>query len=100
MPYWEDLCFLAQQAAERAIQSVYQVHGWFFPYIHDLGDLWEGLERQGLVIPEDVRDADRLSRYAVPARYPGFLFPATQAQFPDARRIAEAVVAWAESVLS
>jgi len=29
--FWEDLCFLTQQAAELAIKAVYQAHGWIFP---------------------------------------------------------------------
>jgi len=33
---YEDLCFHAQQAAEKAIKSVFVLHGWAFPYIHDL----------------------------------------------------------------
>jgi HEPN domain-containing protein len=32
--FWEDLCFLTQQAAELAITAVYQVHGWIFPFVH------------------------------------------------------------------
>ena len=95
--YWDDLCFMAQQAAELSIKAVYQVHGWFFPYVHDLRVLLDGLEREGLTIPADVREADKISRYAILARYPGFLLPATQAEFQDARRIAEAAVAWAQS---
>jgi HEPN domain-containing protein len=43
--YWEDLCFLAQQASELAIKAVYQVHGWSFPFVHNLGMLLDGLER-------------------------------------------------------
>jgi HEPN domain-containing protein len=35
--YYEDLCFLTQQAAELAIKAVYQVHGWLFPFVHNLG---------------------------------------------------------------
>jgi HEPN domain-containing protein len=95
--FWEDLCFLSQPAAELAIKSVYQVHGWMYPFIHDLGDLVEGLERQGLSIPQGVRDADQLSRYAVQARYPGAMVPTTQTEFEDSLRIAEAVLAWAQS---
>src|SRR5262245_23870716 len=30
----EDLCYMAQQAAELSIKAVYMQHGWLFPYIH------------------------------------------------------------------
>ena len=63
--FWEDLCFLTQQAAELAIKAVCQVHGWIFPCVHNLGLLLDGVERQGLIIPQDVQDADQLSMYAV-----------------------------------
>jgi HEPN domain-containing protein len=37
--YLEDLCFDAQQAAEKAIKAVLMKRGVRFPFIHDLGDL-------------------------------------------------------------
>lgn len=51
---YEDLCFHAQQAAEKALKAVYQYHGWTFRYTHDLEELVTGLERQGLVVPSDT----------------------------------------------
>jgi HEPN domain-containing protein len=97
--FWEDLCFLSQQAAELAIKAVYQAHGWIFPFVHNLGVLLDGLERQGLIIPQDVQDADQLSIYAVQARYPGLPARITQAEFEESFRIADVVVEWAESFL-
>ena len=43
--YWEDLCFDAQQAAEKVIKSVLIHHGVEFPYVHDLNRLLALLER-------------------------------------------------------
>lgn len=90
---------MTQQAAELAIKAVYQVHGWIFPFVHNLGVLLDGLERQGLNVPQDVQDADQLSMYAVQARYPGLPARITQVEFEESFRIAEAVVVWAESFL-
>ena len=42
--YLEDLCFDAQQAAEKAIKSVFIHRTAPFPYVHDLGDLLRLLE--------------------------------------------------------
>ena len=97
--FYEDLCFLTQQAAELSIKAVYQVQGWIFPFVHDLGALLDGLERQGLSIPPGVQDADQLSIYAVQARYPGISAPTTEDEFADSLRIADAVLCWAESFL-
>lgn len=33
---YEDLCFRAQQAAEKALKAVYVGKGWTFRYTHDL----------------------------------------------------------------
>ena len=93
---WEDLCYWAQQAAEFAIKAVYQQHGWLFPFIHDLDQLLDGLQNQGLTIPADVREARKLTVYATLARYPGLTAPATQAHHIEAIKIAANVVNWAQ----
>jgi len=37
--YLEDLCFLAQQAAEKALKSLLLHRMGRFPYIHDIAEL-------------------------------------------------------------
>jgi HEPN domain-containing protein len=92
----EDLCFEAQQAAEKAVKAVFVHRGARFPYIHDLDELLERLERSGLKIPKYVRQADELSPFAVVTRYPGLFGPVTKRQHRRAVRVAEAVLRWAE----
>jgi HEPN domain-containing protein len=48
----EDLCFEAQQAAEKAVKAVFVHHAITFPYTHDLQDLLDLLERNGIKIPK------------------------------------------------
>ncbi len=96
---WEDLCFWAQQSSELAIKAVYQQNGWLFPFIHDLAQLLVGLRKQGLTIPPEVQEAQKLSVYATLARYPGLTAPATEANYNDAIKIAQDVVNWAKSVI-
>ena len=96
---WEDLCFWAQQAAELAIKAVYQQQGWLFPFIHDLAQLLNTLRQQGLTIPPEVQEAQKLTVYATLARYPGLTAPATQAHHNEAVKIAEDVVNWAQSLV-
>jgi HEPN domain-containing protein len=55
--YPEDLCFAAQQAAEKAIKAVMIRHGVRFPYIHDLAALLQLLRGSGLTIPDEVAEA-------------------------------------------
>jgi HEPN domain-containing protein len=94
--FYEDLCFHAQQAAEKALKAVYQDHGWTFRYTHDLEELVTGLKRQGLGIPPEVDDAIVLTSFAWEARYPGLGEPVTVEEYQEALRHAEAVVDWAE----
>ncbi|MBF0137243.1 MAG: HEPN domain-containing protein [Magnetococcus sp. DMHC-1] len=61
---YEDLCFHAQQAAEKAVKAVFRYRGFAFRYTHDLERLLTELEGTGEIIPEDVRMADDLTTFA------------------------------------
>ena len=73
---WEDVCFDAEQAAEKAIKAL--------------------LLHKGIAIPEDIRKADDLTDYATAARYPGFPRGIAETDFREALKLAETVVAWVE----
>jgi len=94
--WFEDLCFDAQQAAEKAIKAVFIRRGERFPFIHDLDELLRRLESNGLKIPKYVREADELTRFAFRTRYPGLDAPVTKRTYRRAVRIATGVVRWAE----
>jgi len=95
----EDLCFDAQQAAEKAIKAVFVLRGERFPLIHDLEELLQRLDAMGIKIPKYVWNAVELSRFAVVTRYPGFTRPLTNRKLRRAVRIAESVVRWAERLV-
>jgi HEPN domain-containing protein len=92
--YLEDLCFQAQQAAEKAIKALLIKQGVVFPYVHDLARLLTILEEAGEPIPETIRNAEALTRYAVMTRYPGLAEPVTEAQYEEAIATAEEVIQW------
>jgi len=98
--FWEDQCFLLQQAAEKALKAVYQQLGLVFRYTHDLEELGTQLETSGVPIPPVVREAVILTRYAFETRYPGPFEPVTEDEYREAIRLAEAVVTWADSVMT
>jgi HEPN domain-containing protein len=54
--FYEDLCFHAQQAAEKALKAVYQRQEWKFRYTHDIEELISGLLKMGLDVPPEVGD--------------------------------------------
>lgn len=98
--FYEDLCFHAQQAAEKAIKAVYLNKGLAFRYIHDLGELLAGLMHHDLVIPQEVIDARVLAVYASESRYPGLAEPVTIEEYREATALASKVVHWAEQMIT
>jgi HEPN domain-containing protein len=97
--YLEDLCFDAQQAAEKAIKAIFIHLQVNFPYTHDLAWLLTLVERAGQIIPEQVKLAVILSDYAVEARYPGLAEPVSDEEYREAILLATEVVEWAESIV-
>ncbi len=94
--YLEDLCFDAQQAAEKAVKAVMIERGIDFPYVHDLAHLLSVLEEAGETIPEHIRAAGTLTNYSSTARYPNIGSPVSVQEHSEAVAIAESVVHWAE----
>ena len=94
--YPEDLCFHAQQAAEKAVKGLLIMHGVGFPFVHDLAILVALVEEAGEAIPEAVRLAGRLTNYAALTRYPGMMKQASEQDLAEAVNVAEAVVRWVE----
>jgi len=94
---WEDLCFDAQQSVEKALKAVHVSKGLSFRKVHDIGELLASLSSAGIVPPQDVFDSVELTEFAVEARYPGPYEPVGEGEWEGAVRVAEVVVAWAES---
>jgi HEPN domain-containing protein len=98
--YLEDLCFDAQQAAEKAIKALLIKVDVDFPYVHDLAELLTLLEKSGQKIPESIKHAEALSRYAVFTRYPGMGPQINLKEYEEAVKIAGQVVRWAEKLIA
>lgn len=98
--YLEDLCFNAQQAAEKAIKARLMSLDVEFPYTHKIKELLDCLEAAGDTIPDEVRAATILTEYAVETRYPWCGGPITEEHHSAAIQAATAVVSWVETLLS
>ncbi len=66
---YEWACFIAQQAAEKAIKAVYQKKGGE-AWGHSVGELIKGLSDRIDVGAALINDARHLDRFYIPARYP------------------------------
>ena len=96
----EDLCFHAQQAAEKALKAVCVQQNIAFPKTHSLVRLIDLLEENGIVVPKKAKSADVLSLYAVDTRYPGVSERVTKAEYKKALKLASQVVSWAGGEVS
>lgn len=96
---FEDLCFDAQQAAEKAFKAVLVDRKARFPKTHALADLLTLLAKAGVDVPEEVREATLLTPYAVEARYPGLWEEVSAEDHAEALRVAERVLEWAETLI-
>ena len=96
---YEDLCFDAQLAAEKAFKAVCIINDIRFKKAHDISYLIELLENGNITVPERLQKAKILTDYAVETRYPGDYPPVDENTFKDALEIAEVVVSWVETEL-
>ena len=93
---FEDLCYQAQQATEKALKAVFVARKIPYPYTHAINALLSGLEHNGVAIPEPLWAAVILTSCASDTRYPGFNAPVTKENYTRAVAMARDVPAWAE----
>lgn len=91
---YEDLCFDAQQAVEKALKSLCVIYEIVFPKTHDIAYLIELLEEKNVTVPEDVQNGKILTGYAVETRYPGDYEPVYEDDYFKAIEIADKVLRW------
>lgn len=98
--FFEDLCFDAQQAAEKALKALCLHRGIEIQKTHSLVILLDLLEGAGLIIPSGVKEADELTRYAVGTRYPGLEEDVDEEEYHVAVGQAQTVVEWVGRILN
>ncbi len=97
--FLEDLCYHAQQAAEKALKALLLHLQSQVPFTHNLLELLKCLEETGVEIPERVNEAAGLTEYAVASRYPGYQDPVDPEEHREAVDLARRVVQWVESLV-
>lgn len=93
---FEDLCFHAQQAAEKALKAVLVLRSTPFPRTHSIRTLLDLLP-PAVDFPSELREAAILTDYAVSSRYPGAVERVDANEYEHAIRLAAAVVSWAQT---
>jgi len=97
---FEDLCFDAQQAAEKAIKAVLVFKNAKLPRTHDVQDLLTLLQRNGIEIPPAIVQTDELTEYAIETRYPGWAEDVAEDEYRRAVELAERAVSWATGLIN
>jgi HEPN domain-containing protein len=92
--YWEDLCYDAQQAAEKSFKALLIYKGIKFRFVHDIGELISTLEKHKVLVPDEIKEAVILTEYAVETRYPFPSEPVSETDYSEAVTIAEKVFNW------
>lgn len=95
----EDLCFNAQQAAEKALKAVCIANNLEFPKTHSLIRLMDIIQAAGISIPANVKEADTLTQFAVETRYPSLSEEITKQEYKEAILVASRVLFWAEKII-
>ena len=94
--FLEDLCFEAQQSAEKALKALLIFIKGDYPKVHSFTVLLNQLEGQVLV-PVSILEVVELSDYAVQVRYPGDYYPVSEEEYERAIELATRVIEWVKT---
>ena len=89
----EDLCFEAQQSAEKALKALLIYLRGEYPRTHAFNVLLMQLEVHQEV-PRAVREVIELTDYAVQMRYPGDYYPVSDEEYERAVELASRILDW------
>ena len=94
--YYEDLCYQVQQAVEKSLKGLLIYYGVEPEFTHNIEILLNELEKFA-TIPEDVKQAMKLTIYAVQTRYPNEYDEITKEEYEKAVKIAKDCLDWVEN---
>jgi HEPN domain-containing protein len=93
--FYEDLCFQAQQAVEKALKGLLIFHNIEPEKTHNLVSLIKELSKY-ITVPEEISETVILNDYAVQTRYPGCYTSVEEKEYNHAVKIAEDCINWIE----
>ena len=96
--FWEDFCYQAQQAAEKALKAVLISRGVNIPWTHSIEELLDTMPKD-IDVPKELRAAASLTDYGTTTRYPSKDPPVTKEDYQEALGHATRVLEWAEQLV-
>ena len=96
--YYEDLCYQAQQAVEKGLKGLLIYYGVEPELTHNIEILLNDLEKY-VKIPDDIKKATNLTKYAIITRYPGEYDEVTKEGYMESIKIAEDCLEWIENTI-
>lgn len=97
---YEDLCFDAQQAAEKSLKAFMLYMGMETPRTHSIDYFLKLIEDSGKVcIPAELKEAAVLTDYSVETRYPGDWEPVGEEEYKQAVFLANSICSWVLSIV-
>jgi HEPN domain-containing protein len=97
--YYEDLCYQAQQAVEKALKGLLIYYGIEPEFTHNIEILLTELEKH-IKIPDIVKQSMKLSIYAVQTRYPGEYDEITKERYMESIKISKDCLDWVERTIN
>jgi len=94
--FYEDLCYQSQQAVEKALKGLLIYYGVDPEFTHNIGLLLNKLE-SFTEIPENIKTAINVTKYAVITRYPGEYDEVTKSDYEESVKIAKDCIDWVET---
>ena len=94
--YYEDLCYQAQQAVEKAIKAMLIYYKIEPQFTHNVGILLDELQAY-VSIPDEIKETIKLTKYAVQTRYPGEYDDITKEDYEESIIIAKKCLEWVQN---
>jgi HEPN domain-containing protein len=91
--FLEDLCFEAQQAAEKALKALLIYLSGEYPKVHSFNLILMQLENF-VDVKDSEKDIVELTDYAVQMRYPGDYYPVSEKEYYRALELADRAIRW------
>jgi HEPN domain-containing protein len=96
--YYEDLCYQSQQAVEKGLKGLLIYYNVEPEFTHNIGILLNELEKY-INIPENIKEATKLTKYAVITRYPGEYDDITKDGYEESVKIANDCFEWIGKII-